>query len=284
MARPLRIEFEGAVYHVMARGNRRERIYNDDEDFARFIDVLGEVCSRYNWTIHAYCLMTNHYHALVETPDANLSSGMRYLNGVYAQSFNRRHHRVGHVFQGRFKPILVQKTTHLLEVGRYVVLNPVRGRMVDRAEDWMWSSYLSTIGLGQCPEWLDSDWLLSQFDSNRPAAVKAYQEFVAVGRDASNPLLSTSAKLYLGDDAFADAVRLLVSQKPLREVSKAQKRASALGLDEYRQTSTSRNEAMAKAYASGAYTMREIADFFGVHYMTVSRAIRRQRNLYECEN
>jgi putative transposase len=118
MVRPLRVQFEGAVYHVMARGNRRESIYYEDEDFARFIGLLGKVCTRCNWTVHANCLMTNHYHVVVETPDANLSAGMRQLNGVYAQSFNRRHRRVGHLFQGRYKPILVQKTAHLLALSR----------------------------------------------------------------------------------------------------------------------------------------------------------------------
>lgn len=130
MARPLRIEFNGALYHVTSRGDRHEAIHEDDKDRERFLEVLAEVVERFNWVCHAYCLMSNHYHLVVETPDANLSKGMRQLNGVYTQASNRRHHRSGHLFQGRFKGILVDKDSYLLELTRYVVLNPVRARMV----------------------------------------------------------------------------------------------------------------------------------------------------------
>ena len=130
MARPLRIEFAGALYHVTSRGDRREDIYLDDGDRQLFLEVLEAVCERFNWEVHAYCLMSNHYHLLVETPDGNLSRGMRHLNGVYTQRFNRRHKKVGHVFQGRYKAILVQKENYLLELSRYIVLNPVRAGMV----------------------------------------------------------------------------------------------------------------------------------------------------------
>src|SRR4030042_5793823 len=126
MARPLRIEFPGAVYHVTSRGNARQTIFIDDEDRGGFLDLLSIVVERFNWICHAYCLMGNHYHLLIETPDGNLSKGMRELNGIYTQHFNRRHGRVGHVFQGRFKAILVEKDSYLLELCRYIVLNPVR--------------------------------------------------------------------------------------------------------------------------------------------------------------
>jgi len=141
MARPLRLESAGALYHVTARGDRGEDIYLDDADREDFLALLGEVCDRFNWAIHAYCLMTNHYHLLVETPDGNLSRGMRQLNGVYTQASNRRRRRVGHVFQGRYKAILVQKEAYLLELSRYVVLNPVRARVVGQAGEWPWSNY-----------------------------------------------------------------------------------------------------------------------------------------------
>ena len=124
MARPLRIEYAGALYHVTSRGDGQEAIYLGDEDRKLFLDVLGQVCERFNWATHAWCEMTNHYHLLVETPDGNLSKGMRQLNGVYTQRFNRQHQRVGHVFQGRFKAILVEKDSYLLELARYIILNP----------------------------------------------------------------------------------------------------------------------------------------------------------------
>ena len=136
MARPLRLEFAGALYHVTSRGNERKPIFLDETDFDGFSQILSEVCERYNWVIHSYCLMNNHYHLLVETPDANLSKGMRQLNGVYTQWFNRKQRRVGHLFQGRYKAILVEKDAYLLELSRYIILNPIRAHMVDNLSEW----------------------------------------------------------------------------------------------------------------------------------------------------
>ena len=141
MVRPLRLEFPGALYHVTSRGDRQEVIYKGDDDRWLYFEVLREVYRRYRWRVHAYCLMDNHYHLLIETPDANLSQGMRHLNGVYTQRYNRQHGRVGHGFQGRYKAILVQKDSYVLELARYIVLNPVRVHLVREAKDWPWSSY-----------------------------------------------------------------------------------------------------------------------------------------------
>src|SRR6266508_2494227 len=139
MARPLRIEYDGALYHATSRGNEGKRIFQDDTDRELFLHTLSRVNERFHWMCHAYCLMGNHYHLVIETPDGNLSKGMRQLNGVYTQAYNRRHHRVGHLFQGRFKGILVQKESHYLEVCRYVVLNPVRAKAVKQPREWPWN-------------------------------------------------------------------------------------------------------------------------------------------------
>jgi putative transposase len=154
MARPLRLEFAGALYHVTSRGDGREAIYLSDEDRLAWLETFAAVCSRFNWVCHAYCLMGNHYHVIVETPDANLSLGMRQLNGVYTQRFNRTHRRVGHVFQGRFKAILVDKDSYLLELSRYVVLNPLRAKMVRKLENYPWSSAVgrNACGSDECGE------------------------------------------------------------------------------------------------------------------------------------
>ncbi len=178
IARPLRIEFAGALYHITSRGDRREAIFEDDEDREAFLDVLAEVVERYNWICHAFCLMTNHYHLVIETVEGNLSQGMRQLNGVYTQASNRRHNRAGHLFQGRFKGILVDKDAYLLELSRYVVLNPVRAGMVDTPAQWRWSSYRAMMGQAPVPKWLAVDGLLSQFGAVREQARRHYQHFV----------------------------------------------------------------------------------------------------------
>jgi putative transposase len=152
MAGPLRIEYPGAVYHVTTRGNEKKAAYKDDRDRETFLSTLARVNERYHCFCHAYCLMDNHYHLVVETPDGNLSMGMRQLNGVYTQAFNKRHQRAGHLFQGRYKAIPIQKDSHLLEVCRYVVLNPLRARMLKDLGQWRWSSYNGRTGRDRPPK------------------------------------------------------------------------------------------------------------------------------------
>jgi REP element-mobilizing transposase RayT len=187
MARPIRIEFAGALYHVTARGHRQEDIHLSDQDRLDFLSILEQVCDRFNWLIHAYCLMDNHYHLLVETPDGNPGKGMRQLNGVYTQTSKRTHGKVGHVFQGRYKAIIVQKETYLLELARYIVLNPVRTRMVRQAKSWPWSSYLDTAGYRESPGWLTTDWLLAAFAKHKSIAMEKYREFVSKRKDQPSP-------------------------------------------------------------------------------------------------
>jgi REP element-mobilizing transposase RayT len=187
MARPLRIEFSGALYHVTSRGDKRDDIYLDNADRECFLSVLSDVCERCNWVIRAYCLMTNYYHLLVETPDGNLAIGMRQLNGVYTQRFNREHKRVGHVFQSRYKTIIVQKEAYLLELARYIVLNPIRARMVRCARDWPWSSYRETSEQRSAPKWLKTDWILSAFGQKISLVTRAYRLFVSKGKNSTSP-------------------------------------------------------------------------------------------------
>lgn len=278
MARPLRLEYAGALYHVTSRGDRREDIYLDDGDRNRWLEVLENVCHRFNWVVHAYCQMSNHYHLLVETVDGNLSRGMRQLNGDYTQSINRSHGLNGHLFQGRYKAILVQKEAYLLELTRYVVLNPVRAGMVELPEQWPWSSYQAMINAAPCPDWLERDWLLGQFSRQRQLAVTAYQQFVFEGRGMASPLAQTRHQLLLGDELFVAQYQQETRPEMLREVSKAHRRSLAKPLVEYQALYPHRDEAMARAYYSGAYTMAEIGEHFDVHYMTVSRAVRKLEN------
>nr|VFK48404.1 MAG: REP element-mobilizing transposase RayT [Candidatus Kentron sp. TC] len=275
MTRPLRIEFPGALYHVTSRGNSREDIYWGNTDRELFMTILGEVCRLYNWSIHAWCLMTNHYHVLVETPDANLSKGMRYLNGIYTQRFNRRHGRVGHVYQGRYKAILVEKEIYLLELARYIVLNPVRAGMVDGAEHWIWSSYRATAGLADCPSWFDQGWLLSGFGEHESDAVPRYLRFVTDGMRQPSPWNLLKHQIYLGGKEFIERTRRVVKDRDLSEIPKGQRRDEPMMLKEYTKMAETRNEAIILAYRSGGYTLKQIGNYFGLHYSTVSRIIYR---------
>jgi putative transposase len=274
MARPLRLEFAGALYHVTSRGDRQEPIFRNDGDRHAWLRILACVCSRFSWNIHAFCQMGNHYHMVVETLYGNLSRGMRHLNGEYTQRFNFRNATVGHLFQGRYKAILVQRQTYLLELSRYVVLNPVRAGMVSTPAAWAWSSYAMTCDDAPAPDWLQTDWLLSQLAEQRSVAVHAYREFVFAGRGMGSPLANTRHQLVLGDEEFVK--RFGAGEMPVdrTETTRPHKKGVALALHEYRRNFDDRREAMARAYLGGAYTMAEVAEHFAVHYKTVSRAVR----------
>lgn len=275
MTRPLRLEFAGALYHVTSRGDRCDDIYEDDVDREQFLKVLSEVCERFNWVVHAYCLMSNHYHLLIETPDGNLSKGMRQLNGVYTQRFNRHHKRVGHVFQGRYKGIVVQKESYLLELARYIVLNPVRARMVRSAKDWKWSSYRSTSGQADCPGWLSTDWLLSAFARQKLNARKLYREFVSEGKNQPSPWVSLKNQIYLGTESFVEQMqRQVQDDRDLSEIPITQRRRIPESMGSYEKQFVNRDDAILAAYASGGYSMKTIGEYFGLHYSRISRIIR----------
>jgi putative transposase len=273
MARPLRLEFADAFYHVTSRGDGREDIYLCDDDRQAWLEILGQVCERFNWVCHAYCQMTNHYHLLIETPDANLSKGMRQLNGVYTQRFNRSHQRVGPIFQGRFKAIVVDKDSYLLELARYVVLNPLRAGTIRQLGQWRWSSYLATCGQVARPDWLQTDFILSLFSKQRARAFANYRAFVHEGDGLPSVWNRLQGQIYLGPDAFVEKMQALIEQRPARtEIPRKQRQALSRALSEFTQNHD-RNEAIALAYLSGQHTMASIAGHFNVHYTTVSRLV-----------
>lgn len=229
MTRPLRLEYPGAVWHVTSRGNERKDVYRDDEDRTKFLSVLGRVAELYRWTVHAWVLMGNHYHLLLETPQPTLSRGMRQLNGVYAQAFNRRHRRAGHLLQGRFKAILVEKDAHLLELCRYIVLNPVRAGIVTSPRAWPWSSYRATAGFSSFPNWLETGWTQRNFGSNREKAVRAYRRFVSEGIQSSfDPWESVRAQIYLGGDKFLGKI---ASRTPKRRAGVPRRQQMPVDVD-----------------------------------------------------
>lgn len=228
MARQLRLEFPGALYHLTARGNAREAIYRDDVDRKLFLALLGREIEQQGWQCYAYCLMDNHYHLLIETPELNLSRGMRRLNQVYTQAYNRRHGRVGHVLQGRFKSIVVDKDPYLLELSRYIVFNPVRAGMTTSVRAWPWSSYRATAGLVSPPAWLQVTAVLQLFDSNVSEAQRAYRKFVADGKGKGSPWEQLRGQIFLGDDAFLDRMDRLLQGRPLDNVPRCQSHPARL--------------------------------------------------------
>lgn len=226
MARPLRLEFPGALYHVTARGNAQQTIFDDDLDRQRFLHLLGREVQQQNWFCYAYCLMDNHYHLLIETSEANLSQGMRRLNGNYGQSYNLRHGRVGHLLQGRYKAILVERESHLMELCRYVVLNPVRASMVTRVEKWPWSSYQATVGKVKSPEWMTVDCLLANFSQRKGNAQNAYAKFVEEGLGRPSPWEKLRGQIYLGSAKFMEMMQKRVNNEDLTNVSRVQRQPS----------------------------------------------------------
>lgn len=279
MARPLRLPFPGGVYHITARGNDRQAIFEDDADCSRFLIVLASVVARYRVRCHAYCLMGNHYHLLLETPEGNLSNAMRQLNGVYTQRFNRRHERCGHVLQGRFGAQLVDGRAYLHEVCRYIVLNPARAALVSHPRDWRWSSFRATAGEEPVPGFLTVDWVRSLSGAtSEPTAISAYVRFVEAGLGQNEGALDQ----FRSNPEPADPERArrlaehrrAVAQCP--EIPRAQRFASRPPLAEIFAGVASRVDRDARAVTAvrdHGYAMKEVADFLGRHYVTVSRAL-----------
>jgi REP element-mobilizing transposase RayT len=280
MARPLRLEFPGALYHVTSRGNARQPIYAEDEDRRAFMTVLAQVVARHGWLCHAFCLMDNHYHLLIETRNPNLSAGMRQLNGVYTQRYNRRHGRVGHVFQGRFKAIVVDRDGYLLELARYIVLNPVRAGMVKNPARYYWSSYRATAGLSPTLEGLSCNWLLSQFSRQEAAARRRYVHFVREGNQADSPWLQLEGQIFLGGEEFIARLKpWLHKAAGFKEIPCAQRYAGRPSLAKLIPARVlhhrrRRNAAIHQAFFKHGYRMSEIARHVGLHYSSISKILK----------
>jgi len=224
MPRPKRIHYEGAVYHVTSRGNERRKIVIDDTDRWMFVRLLGEMVEENRVICHAWVLMDNHYHLMLETPEANLSTAMKHLNSLYTQRFNRKHHRVGHLFQGRYKALVVEKDTYLKELCRYLVLNPVRARMVRHPQEWKWSSYRATAGMEKPEKWLEVGWILGQFGKERKRAQLVYRQFVEEGMGKkSSPWEELFSRVYLGSEKFLNHVHEVGKRHQHLDVPKYQK-------------------------------------------------------------
>lgn len=283
MTRPLRIDFPGAVYHVTSRGDRREVIYADDGDRALFLTVLATALQRCQASALAYCLMSNHYHLVLQTQEANLSQLMRQVNGVYTQAFNRRHGLTGHLFQGRFKAILVDSDAYLMALCQYAELNPVRARMVESAEQWSWSSYLAHTGKAAAPDWLDAS-ALASFVLQREAqtvadfaeAARLYEKAVQLEPPQNIWNDGLRQQIYLGDEDFVHRMQARVDAKRKHDadIPKTQ-RARLRTLAEWLQVSPSREAALRAAHVEWGIPMTDLARQLDLSVARVSQLIKR---------
>ena len=282
MTRPLRIEYPGAIYHITSRGDRQENIYQDDHDRELFLDILSWVIQRTHWLCHAYCLMDNHYHILIETQEANLSYGMRQLNGVYTQKYNKIHNVTGHLFQGRYKSIIVEKQSYLLELCRYIVLNPVRANMVKYPWQWAWSSYRATAGKTAKLDFLTSDWILLQFGNNRESAQKDYVSFILDGIGNDSLWEDLRGGIILGKDSFLVKIQGYIDEKEkIGEIPRIERYASRPSLSKIfnpaKNKITRNNKIYESCYHYG-YTLTEIGNHLNLHYATVSKILKNREN------
>lgn len=292
MARRLRIEFPSALYHITSRGNARGAVYFNDEDRRTFLRILSSAIHRFNCLCYAYCLMDNHYHLVVETVDGNLSLGMRHLNGVYTQAFNAKHRRPGHIFQGRYKALLVDKESYFLEVCRYVVLNPVRAGMAGHPAEWQWSSFSATACATVCardrheqhdkqpwPEILHSDAVLLRFDADRLNAAQRYEKFIMDGIGRSSLRDELKGRVVLGDDDFVRRLNEYLGDGGMMcEVSRRQRLAMRPSLSELFQPIPGddrerRNIMIQDAHIKFGYSLRSIADALNLHHSSVSKIV-----------
>ena len=206
MGRPLRIQYPGGWYHVTSRGNERKAIFKSKGDREKFLSYLKSAHERYGALIHVYCLMNNHYHLLVETPRSNLSQILHHINGAYTNYYNAKRKRAGHLFQGRYKAIVVDKDAYCQELSRYIHLNPVRAGIVDRPSEYPWSSYGYYVGVKKQPEWATVETVLEYFDKDIKKARKYYRKFIeeVLGKEIANPLKDVFASTFLGSERFID--------------------------------------------------------------------------------
>jgi putative transposase len=287
MARPLRIQYPGAFYHITARGNERKDIFRDERDRERFLGYLETAVVRYKAVIHVYCLMNNHYHLLMSTPAGNLSQILRHINGAYTVYYNKRHHRFGHLFQGRYKAILIDADEYAAELSRYIHLNPVRAGLANLPEGYPWTSYLNYIGRKKSPGWQRTEWLLRYFGKSPAEAQRKYRAFVQakVGAAEGNPLKEVVASTLLGGPDFIEGIKrkYLGGRKRNRDVPAVaaltrqtpQKIEEKVWLEFQDMPEHAKKAAIYLSHKFSGLSLNEIGKQFGIRESAVSQASRR---------
>jgi putative transposase len=294
MARPLRIEYPGAYYHVSTRGNERKAIFRDDRDRERLLELLGRAVEHFHLRLPGYVLMSNHYHLLVETPRGGLSRALRYLNGVYTQAFNRRHRRVGHLFQGRYKAILVDKDAYLLELSRYIHLNPWRVKRSYDPFKYRWSSLQAYVGAAVVPGWLTVKEVLSEFGSR---GKRGYREFIIEGMKGGiqTPWAEVRGQVVIGSEEFVGKVaerhlggrrERRGEQSRIKEIVGVKPEAVIKEIERYYGIKGEELRGRGRRYTEPRYVasyllrryclmgLREIGEQVGLHYSAVGNAVR----------
>ena len=288
MARPLRIIYPGAFYHITSRGNEQKAVFKSIRDREKFLEYLESASERYDAVIHVYCLMDNHYHLLLETPSGNLPQIMRHINGAYTTYFNIKRGRAGHLFQGRYKAILVEKDEYAKELSRYIHLNPVRAGMVELPEEYEWSSYLTYIGKHKKPEWLHNDLIHGYFGKTKSSAQKQYQKFVnsLIKKEYDSPLESVVASTILGQTEFTTQVKekYLSGKETDNDIPAFRELEERISVDDiYREVDSAFSDDTVlirniKIYLAKRYSgkrLKEIGDEFGIGQSGVSQTCRR---------
>ena len=279
MARPIRIQYPGALYHIMSRGNERADVFKGDKDYLDFLAIFQDVIERYNWQCFAYCLMKNHYHLLIKTNEANLSLGMRQLNGKYTQKFNINHDRIGHLFQGRFKSVLVEEENYKNQLIRYIVLNPLRGKLVGSLQDWRWSSHPEIMGDRRPSGCVDIKDVLTQFYvSDVKRAREIYREYLDSKVDNESSFDSSNTKIILGSIEFIERIKsLFKEQKEAFEILKRERMSFRPSLSELFNGRpagrTERNEIILRAHLDNGYSLSEIGRYLDLHYSSIGKIV-----------
>ena len=291
MARPLRIEYPGAFYHVTSRGNERKAVFKSRRDREQFLSYLESATERYGAVIHAYCLMDNHYHLLVETPLGNLSKIMQHINSAYTLYFNTKRMRSGHLFQGRYKAILVDADAYLKELSRYIHLNPVRAGIAENPNEYEWSSSRYYTHERKSPEWLCREFIFSCFAKRPATAMKKYRAFIqaAMGGDYETPLSKRLHAVILGSQEFVDEIKanFLKNKAPDRDLPDLKDLPARVGLAEIEKAvdrvvaSDEKLARQVKLYFGHRYTglrLKEVGKRYGISESGVTQASRRVRS------
>lgn len=293
MARPLRIQYPEAFNHITSRGNERKAIFRNDRDRKKFLSYLETAHVRYGAIIHVYCLMDNHYHLLVETPRGNLSQILHHINGAYTTYFNVKRQRCGHLFQGRYRAILVERDAYCMELSRYIHMNPLRAGLVKNLAAYPWSSYPHYVGLKEKPPWLETGCILGYFGQEERQAQKRYRNYVheAIGVKITNPLEGVFASTFLGSEEFIDGVRQRtknIKQEDLRNIPGLRALVARPSLDEIRKRVGDvvesedlhfRKFCIYISHQFAGFSLREIGDFYNMKESAVSQTSRRFKEL-----